>query len=155
LSREVCRSKLLRSSGTWAPVAIRLDALAEVGSCIQRVAPSDAVSCCPVMHRESVRVAAFQAPLGAIAFCDTIGRIEQQVRRCESEGVAILCCPEGILGGLADYCDPPAQNAIRVADGELKRVLAPLRSDSVTLIVGFTELGSNDELYNSACVLHR
>lgn len=102
-----------------------------------------------------MRVAAYQAPLAPVGSREIIGHIEQRVRWCESEGIAILCCPEGIIGGLADYCDQPAQCAIRVADGELENVLAPLRSGSVTLIIGFTELGSNNELYNAAAVLHQ
>ncbi len=86
---------------------------------------------------------------------ESIGLIYRRVQWCESENVAVLCCPEGIIGGLADYCDQPGQYAIRVEDGELEAVLAPLGSDSVTLIVGFTELGSNNELYNAAAVFQR
>jgi len=102
-----------------------------------------------------VRVAAYQAPLAASGSRGIIVDIEQRVRWCESEGIAILCCPEGIIGGLADYCDQPAQYAIRVAGGELENVLAPLRSSSVTSIIGFTELGSNNKLYNAVAVLHQ
>jgi predicted amidohydrolase len=102
-----------------------------------------------------VRVAAYQAPLAAAWSRGIIGHIEQRVRWCQSEGIAILCCPEGIIGGLADYCDQPAQCAIRVANRELENVLAPLRSGSVTLIIGFKELGSNNELYNAAAVLQQ
>ena len=35
------------------------------------------------------------------------------------------------------------------------RVLAPLTSDTVTSIVGFTELADDDQLYNAAAVFHR
>src|SRR5262245_49507367 len=86
---------------------------------------------------------------------DALGLIREQVAVCESQGVSILCCPEAILGGLADFCDDPSRVAIRTSDGELTRTLAPLRSPAVTTIIGFTELASDGNLYNSAAVLHR
>lgn len=80
--------------------------------------------------------------------------IRQRVRWCEAEGVEILCCPEGILGGLADYAARPADIAIAVESGRLRSVLAPLASETVTTIVGFTEISPAGELYNSAAVFH-
>jgi predicted amidohydrolase len=44
---------------------------------------------------------------------------------------------------------------MRTDDGQLARVLAPLTSDSVTSIVGFTELADNDQLYNAVALFHR
>jgi predicted amidohydrolase len=85
---------------------------------------------------------------------DALGLIREQVALCESQGISILCCPEAILGGLADLSDEPSRLAIRTADGELDRTLAPLRSTTVTTIIGFTELASDGNLYNSAAVLH-
>jgi hypothetical protein len=41
-----------------------------------------------------VKVAAYQAPLAACGSMDVVGLIGAQVRRCESAGVEILCCPE-------------------------------------------------------------
>jgi hypothetical protein len=38
---------------------------------------------------------------------EALGFIEARVRWCEAEGVSILCCPEAILGGLADYSTDP------------------------------------------------
>lgn len=67
--------------------------------------------------------------------------------------VAILCCPEAILGGLADYTDDPIRPA--VPTGRIGSVLAPLASDTVTTIVGFTELADDGRLYNSAAIWHR
>src|SRR5262245_19683611 len=81
--------------------------------------------------------------------------IREQVRRCESAGVEILCCPEGMLGGLADYAEQPIDFAIEVEGGRLDRVLAPLASETVTTIVGFTEIDRQGRLYNSAAVFHR
>jgi predicted amidohydrolase len=64
--------------------------------------------------------------------------------------VDILCCPEAVLGGLADLSDRPAELAIEV--GRLRTHLRPLASDSVTTIVGFTEAGTHGRLFNSAAV---
>jgi predicted amidohydrolase len=79
--------------------------------------------------------------------------MQERVVWCESEGVSILCCPEAILGGLADYCENPAPFAIRTDDNQLNKVLAPLASKTVTSIIGFTEL-AGDRLYNAAAVFH-
>lgn len=86
---------------------------------------------------------------------DALGLIRERVRWCEAEGVEILCCPEAVLGGLADYAARPADFAICAERGELASVLAPLASDRVTTIVGFTELGADGRLYNAAAVHHR
>ena len=70
-------------------------------------------------------------------------------------GVAILCCPEASIGGLADYVDKSRHIAIDACDGGLERVLSPLASDTVSVIVGFTETDNAGTLYNSAAVMHR
>jgi predicted amidohydrolase len=101
-----------------------------------------------------LRVAAYQAPLlpsGSTAVA--IDLIRERVAWCESEGVEILCCPEGVLGGLADYAPRPAAIAINAEGGRLDAVLAPLASDRVTAIVGFTESDRHGRLYNSAAIL--
>ena len=100
-----------------------------------------------------MKVAAYQAPLLADGSTEALGLIRQQVVRCEAEGIEILCCPEGVLGGLADYVAQPA--AIALHCGDLNDVLAPLASDIVTTIVGFTETDRGGHLYNSAAVFHR
>ena len=81
--------------------------------------------------------------------------IAKQVRACESIGVEILCCPEAVLGGLADYIRQPSDIAIEVSSGRLRSVLSPISSQTVTTIVGFTESGRNGELFNSAAVFHK
>jgi predicted amidohydrolase len=86
---------------------------------------------------------------------DALGLIRTRVEWCEAEGVSILCCPEAILGGLADYSEHPTRFAIAAVDGRLDSVLAALSSDTVTTIVGFTELGDAGRLYNSAAVFQR
>lgn len=107
-------------------------------------------------HRPGLRVkvAAYQAPLLAPGSMQAIGLIRQQVERCEAQGVEILCCPEGILGGLADDCARPAGIALNI-EGELDRALAPLASETVTTIVGFTETDRSGVLYNAAAIFHR
>jgi predicted amidohydrolase len=86
---------------------------------------------------------------------DALGLIQTRVAWCEAEGVAILCCPEAILGGLADYDVDPTHIAIALDGGRLERALAPLASDTVTTIVGFTELAEGGRLYNSAAIFER
>jgi predicted amidohydrolase len=86
---------------------------------------------------------------------DALDLIRARVRASEAEGVAILCCPEAILGGLADQIEDPDRLAISVRSGQLEAVLAPLASDITTTIVGFTELGEDGHLYSAAAVFHR
>src|SRR5262245_17515013 len=81
--------------------------------------------------------------------------IRARVQACEVDGVAILCCPEAILGGLADQSEDPGRFAISVRTGQLDAVLAPLASDVTTTIVGFTELGEDGHLYNAAAGFHQ
>src|SRR5262249_13950881 len=84
---------------------------------------------------------------------DALGLIRTRVQRSEAEGVSILCCPEAILGGLADYDEDPTRFAI--AADRLNSTLAPLASDTVTTIIGFTEVADGGRLYNSAAVFQR
>jgi predicted amidohydrolase len=103
-----------------------------------------------------MKVAAWQAPLHATGSREAAIRLlAAQVERCEQAGVEILCSPEGVLGGLADYASRPEDIAIDADAGELHALLAPLASDRVATIVGFTELGPGGRLYNSAAVFHR
>jgi predicted amidohydrolase len=102
-----------------------------------------------------MKVAAYQAPLSATSSREVIGLIRKQVDWCESQGVEILCCPEGVLGGLADYANRPTDIAVDVQGGQLRAVLSPLASDTVATIVGFTEIDQHGRLYNSAAVFHK
>jgi 5-aminopentanamidase len=99
-----------------------------------------------------MKVAAYQSPLLRGGSMEAVELIRKRVKWCESEGVAILCCPEAILGGLADYSPQPAEFAIDVERGQLGAVLAPLASSTVTTILGFTEIAGGDRLYNTAAV---
>jgi 5-aminopentanamidase len=99
-----------------------------------------------------MKVAAYQAPLHATSSMEVIDLIREQVDWCESSGVELLCCPEAVLGGLADYASSPANVAIDVEAGQLQALLAPLASDKVATILGFTEIDRSGRLYNSAAV---
>ncbi len=100
-------------------------------------------------------VAAYQTPLFPVGSMAALELIRQRVVSCEQAGVEFLCCPEAIFGGLADYSARPLDFAIDVSTGELDTMLAPLASDTVTTIIGFTELASDGALFNSAAVFHR
>ena len=103
-----------------------------------------------------MKVAAYQAPLLPSGSMEVALRlIRERVDWCASEGVEILCCPEGVLGGLADYATRPGDIAIAVEGGQLEAVLAPLASHRVTTILGFTEIDRRGRLYNSAVVFHK
>jgi 5-aminopentanamidase len=101
-----------------------------------------------------MKVAAYQAPLLPSGSFEAVGLIRARVEWCEAQRVSILCCPEAILGGLADDAADPAELAIDTAGDGLRAALAPLASDTVTTIVGFTEIAAG-RLYNSAAVLHK
>src|SRR5205807_10628700 len=101
-----------------------------------------------------MKVAAYQAPLRATSSMDVLYLISEQVDRCESNGVEILCCPEGVLGGLADYASRPIDIAIDVEAGQLHGLLAPLASDEAGPIIGCPELDRPRRLYNPAPVVH-
>ena len=101
-----------------------------------------------------MKVASYQAPFLIKDPKDTISLIRTQINRCESEGVSFLCCPEAILGGLADYSMNIYENAVNAVNSDLATALEPLASDSVTTILGFTEL-ADGRLYNSAVIFSR
>ena len=102
-----------------------------------------------------MKVAAYQSPLPATKSKEVLGLIREQIDRCESNGVEILCCPEAVLGGLADYTSHPTDIAIDVEAGQLQDMLAPLASDNVATILGFTEIDRDGRLYNSAAIFHK
>jgi predicted amidohydrolase len=102
-----------------------------------------------------MKVAAYQAPLLPSGSTEAIDLISVQVRACESIGATFLCCPEGALGGLADYASRPDEIAIHVRNGQLQRTVAPIASETVTTILGFTEVDDDGRLFNSAAVVHK
>ena len=102
-----------------------------------------------------MKVAAYQAPLLRSDSLEAVDLIRTRVEWCESHSVVILCCPEAILGGLADNAADPGKFAIDTRGDQLARALAPLASDTVTTIVGFTEVTGTGRLYNTAAVFHK
>ena len=78
------------------------------------------------------RVAAYPAPLLPRGSMQAIDLIRTRVAWCESKRVDILCCPEAVLGGLADNAERPADFAVDVGKRSARRALAPLASDAVT-----------------------
>lgn len=100
-------------------------------------------------------VAAYQAALLPSGSFEAIALIAAQVAKCEAMGVQVLCCPEGILGGLADYTSRPYEIAIDAQNGQLQRLLAPIASETVTTIVGLSEIDDRGRLFNSAAVFHK
>jgi 5-aminopentanamidase len=59
---------------------------------------------------------------------EAIGLIAQQVRACELAGVELLCCPEAVLGGLADHASGPFE--IAISERNLQKRLDPIASDT-------------------------
>lgn len=103
-----------------------------------------------------MKIAAYQGPLEATYSPDRIiSHIREQIHWCESHGVEILCCPEAVIGGLADYADQIIDFAIDVEAGQLRRLLTPLSSEKVSTILGFTEIDKAGQLYNSAAIFHK
>jgi predicted amidohydrolase len=101
-----------------------------------------------------MKVAAYQAPLLPSGSMEALELIRDRIKWCEAEGVELLCCPEAVLGGLADDAQHPAGFAIDVESGQLQSLLTPIASKSVTAIVGFTETVGAGRLYNAAAVFH-
>jgi predicted amidohydrolase len=99
-----------------------------------------------------VKVAAYQMPVNACYGNAAIHDLRERVRECEQAGVALLCCPEAALGGLADYVDTPAALALPVDPDLLAAKLAPLSSETVTVICGFTECDGFGQYYDAAAV---
>lgn len=103
-----------------------------------------------------MKLAAYQAPLlPAGAIDQALILIRDRVAGCEARGIAILCCPEGFLGGLADHVSDPTTIAFERGGDQLERVLAPAASDRVTTIVGFTEIDDQGRVFNAGAVFHR
>jgi predicted amidohydrolase len=102
-----------------------------------------------------MKVAAYQAPVKATCSVKILNLIREQVSWCELNGVEILCCPEAILGGLADYASWDKDFAVSVENGEVEARLAVLASHKVTTILGFTEMDRAGRLYSSAVVLRQ
>lgn len=100
-----------------------------------------------------MKVAAYQAPLLTVGSMGALPLIRERVKWCETQGIEILCCPEAILGGLADYAESTYEFAMD--SSALVPLLEGISSQIVTTIIGFTEVSRRGLLYNSAAVFHR
>ena len=67
---------------------------------------------------------------------EAVQLIRDRVKWCETEGVDILCCPEAVLGRLADDAECPENIAIDVENGQLEMLLPLLqaRCEPLTII---------------------
>jgi predicted amidohydrolase len=99
-----------------------------------------------------MKVAAYQMPVRACYGTDALVRLRDRVQECEDAGVRLLCCPEGALGGLADYVDAPDDVAVPSDPEALAIQLRPLASRTVAVVVGFTERDEAGRYYNAAAV---
>ena len=102
-----------------------------------------------------MRVAAYQAPFLPFGSPDGIALVTEQLAACAELGVDLLCCPEGVIGGVALEGDgqDPNDVALGVADGQLADVIAPWRGSKVAVVAGFTERDPHGRLFASAAVV--
>jgi len=100
-----------------------------------------------------VKVAAYQAPILPAGDMLALELIRLQVGRCAALGVEVLCCPEAILGGLADFSSEP--QSLGLTHGQVAEQLLPIARPEMTLIVGFSEAGKDGHLFNAAAVVRR
>ncbi len=91
-------------------------------------------------------------PVRACYGVDALDHVRARVRECEDAGVSLMCCPEGALGGLADYVDAPDDIVIPSDSKSLASYLRPLVSKTVAVVVGFTESDETGRYYNAAAV---
>ena len=102
-----------------------------------------------------MRVAAYQAPYRHYPASGGVDLVLEFFDRAQSEGVELLCCPEALIGELANESDgdSPSTVALSVADGELHAAIAPLLGWEMTIVIGFTEEAPDGRLHNSAAVI--
>src|SRR5258708_36291286 len=93
----------------------------------------------PGTRRFPMKVAAYQAPLLPGGSMAALQLIRDRGKWCETAGVAILCCLEAVLGGLADDAKCPVDIAIDVGSRQLEALPAPLARKAVTAVVGLSE----------------
>ena len=101
-----------------------------------------------------MKVAAYQASLlTTLSRERALQDIRASIDWCERNDVEVLCFPEGVLGGLADYVEEPFEIAFDVRSEEFRSVVTRLASPSVMTIFGFTE-NDGGRLFNSAAAIH-
>lgn len=102
-----------------------------------------------------MRVAAYQAPYRPYPARGGAELVLAFLDRARTQGVELLCCPEALIGELANETDgdTPSTVALSVADGELEEAIAPLFGWGMTIVVGFTERCADGQLHNAAAVI--
>jgi predicted amidohydrolase len=102
-----------------------------------------------------MKVAVYQAPYRPFPATGGAELVAERLEQCREERVEILCCPEALIGELANEADgdTPADVALGIATGELGAAVEPLLGSHMTIVVGFTERGTDGSLYNSAAVI--
>jgi predicted amidohydrolase len=100
-----------------------------------------------------VKVAAYQAPYLPFGSHEAVGLVREQLDRCGEQGVELLCCPEGLIGGLAHESAGQSPADVALDRDELTAVIAPLLDSPVGCIVGFTERDPAGALFSSAAVV--
>jgi predicted amidohydrolase len=108
-----------------------------------------------LMQGWGMRVAAYQAPYRHYPSAGGAELVVPHLERARAEGVELLCCPEALVGELANESDgdSPATVALSVSDGELDEAIAPLLGWAMTIVIGFTERSESGALYNAAAVI--
>ncbi len=102
-----------------------------------------------------MRVAAYQAPYRDYPAADGAELVAARLLGLRDRGVDVLCCPEALIGELANESDgdSPASVSLCVSKGELADALAPLFGSGMTIVVGFTERAGDGSPYNAAAVV--
>lgn len=102
-----------------------------------------------------MRVAAYQAPYREFPALAGAELLVPYLERARADGVELVCCPEALIGELANESDGDSPNAVALSaeNGELNDAIAPLLGWGMTIVVGFTERGRNGDLRNAAVVI--
>lgn len=102
-----------------------------------------------------MRVAAYQAPYRPYPARGGAELVVPYLERARADGVELVCCPEALIGELANESDgdTPQAVALSIEDGELNEAIAPLLGWGMTIVAGFTERGHNGDIHNSAVVI--
>jgi 5-aminopentanamidase len=103
-----------------------------------------------------MRVAAYQAPYRAFPAPARTDLVADHLVDLRGQGVDLLCCPEAVVGELANESDgdDPGVVALSVSEGELDEACKPLFGFGMTIVVGFTERDADGSIYNSAAVIY-
>jgi predicted amidohydrolase len=100
-----------------------------------------------------VRVAAYQAPYRPYPAAGGAELVLAQLDQARVDGVELLCCPEALIGELANETDGDSPSTVALTLAELELATAPLLGWGMTIVIGFTERGADGQLHNAAAVI--